>query len=221
MLDGLVALLEHGNQVRARQRAQPFQQRQVLQQVQQLKGDAQRFPAPGGQELGVAPPPHLGAERPYLRGPAVIHRRRGIAAHLVRDQVGGHVRVRVPQFPAGLPDQLGRLPAVPPRRRDGKTQEAGDLPADGLRPAGRPLRRQQREGLRETALVTPADGIDRRAHRDHDEFLLRRNSLPARRPAQVRRPALAAALPLLILLLPPVAAGFPHDANLRELRPST
>ena len=40
---------------RARQRAQPFQHGHVLQQVQQLDGDPQRFPAPGGQELGVAP----------------------------------------------------------------------------------------------------------------------------------------------------------------------
>ena len=204
---------------RARQRAQPFQHGHVLQQVQQLDGDPQRFPAPGGQELGVAPPPHLGTERRHLHRPAVIHHREGVAAHLVRDHVGGHARVRVAQFPANMPDQLRRLPAVPPRRRDGKTQEAGDLPADGLRPAGRLLRRQQLEVLRETALVTAADGIDRRAHRGHDELPLRRNSLPARRPAQARRPLHAAALALLVLLLPPVTAGFPHDANLRELRP--
>ena len=108
---------------------------------------------------------------------------------------------------------------MPPRRRDGNTQEAGDFPADGLRPAGRLLRRQQPEVLRETALVTPADGIDRRTHRGHNKLPLRRDSLPARRPARARRPRGAAPLALPVLLLPPVTAGFPHDANLRELRP--
>ena len=36
---------------------------------------------------------------------------------------------------------------------------------------------------------------------------------------EARRPRGAAPLALLVLLLPPVTAGFPHDANLRELRP--
>ena len=51
--------------------------------------------------------------------------------------------MRVAQFPADVPDQLRRLPAVPPPRRDGQTQEAGDLPVNALHPARCLLRSQQ------------------------------------------------------------------------------
>ena len=147
----------------------------MLQQVQQLNRDlhrCRRFRCPGTQELGVASPPDFGPESRDLRGPAIAHRRGSVAAHLVGDHVSSHRRVRVAQFPADVPDQLRRLPAVPPPRRDGQTQEAGDLPANGLHPARCLLRSQQPQVFPQTALVTPADRVHRRAHRRHDELLL-------------------------------------------------
>jgi hypothetical protein len=75
-------------------------------------------------------------------------------------------------MPCTVRTAVPEVPAVPPPGRDGQTQEAGDLPANALHPARRLLRSQQFQVFPETALVTPADRVHRRAHRRHDELLL-------------------------------------------------
>ena len=139
---------------------------------------------PGAQVLGVAAPPHARAQRRYLASPAAVDGARGIAAHLVRDHVGGHRRMPIAQLPADVPGQLGRLPAMPPGGGHRGTQETGDLPADGLRPPRRLLCGQQLQVHVAGALVAVADRAGRLANRGRHEFPLRRNAPLTGRPSE-------------------------------------
>ncbi len=65
--------------------------------------------------------------------------------------------------PAGLPGQLGRLPARVPRVRHRGTEELDGVAADRPRPAGGALNGELVHGRGERGPVTVAEGAQRRA----------------------------------------------------------
>ena len=78
----------------------------------------------------------------------------------------------ITQLPAGVPGQLGRLPAMPPGGGHRGTEEAGDLPADGRRPPRGLLCGQQLQVYVAGAPVAAARSAGRLANRGRHEFPL-------------------------------------------------
>jgi len=163
-------------------------------------------------------PTRLRTESRDLRGPAIAHRRGSVAAHLVGDHVSSHRRVRVAQFPAHVPDQLRRLPAVPPpavtdrRKKPAISRLTACIQPGACSVASNPRYSRDCAGHPGRPRPPPRPPPSRRA-------LAVTEPCPGPATTETRRPLRAAALAILVPLLPPVPACLPHDCG-PSLRPT-